>query len=220
MVSKDRLEKVKELLIRDYPDVKTPLDHSNAFELLVATMLSAQTLDTTVNKKTPALFEKFKTPQDFASAKDTEIAKYISGINYFHTKARNLVNLSKMLLEKFDGKVPDNIEELTELPGIGRKTANVVINAWFARRSGKKPEGLVVDTHVLRVSNRLGLSKNTDPVKVEQDLMKLFPQDEWDDWSLRIIFHGRFMCKARNPLCYKDSEWSKICSCVKERKAS
>ncbi|MEO6729123.1 MAG: endonuclease III [Candidatus Dojkabacteria bacterium] len=219
MISKQKLEKVKELLKRDYPTVETPLEHKDALQLLIAVALSAQTLDSTVNKKTPALFEKYKTAEDFAKAKIEDLEKFIGGINYYKTKSRNLVNLGKMIIEKFNGEVPGTMEELTELPGIGRKTANVIINEWFSKKNGTLPVGLVVDTHVLRVSKRLDLSDNGDnAVKVEQDLMKLFPQKEWEVWSLRIIFHGRFMCTARNPKCINDPEWSKICGCVDEMK--
>src|SRR6185369_8504834 len=205
MVSKEKLEKIKELLYRDYPKVETPLEHKSALQLLIAVALSAQTLDATVNKKTPALFAKYNSAEDFAKAKPEEMEKYLSGINYYKTKSRNLVNLGKMLIEKFNGEVPGTMEELIQLPGIGRKTANVVINEWFSRRNGTLPVGIVVDTHVLRVSRRLGLSTGgDDPVKVEQDLMKIFPQKEWEQWSLRLIFHGRFMCTARNPKCIND----------------
>jgi len=217
MISKEKLEKVKELLKRDYPTVETPLHHKNALELLISVALSAQTLDTTVNKKTPELFAKYKTAEDYAKAKPEDLEKFLGGINYYKTKSRNLIKLGQMLIEKFGGKVPGTMDELTQLPGIGRKTANVVINEWFSKREGTLPVGFVVDTHVLRVSRRLDLSdKGDDAVKVEQDLMKLFPQKEWEVWSLRVIFHGRFMCTARNPKCINDPEWSKICGCVKE----
>jgi endonuclease-3 len=218
MISEAKFKKIKELLYRDYPNVETPLVHSSAFELLVATILSAQTLDTTVNKKTPALFKNFKTVADFAKVTPEDLAPHVSGINYYYAKSKNLVKMANMLLDKFNGEVPSTIEELTELPGVGRKTANVVINEWFSKRSGKLPEGFVVDTHVLRVGMRLGLTKNTDAEKVEQDMMKIFPQKEWDDWSLRMILHGRYMCKARGSQCINDPEWSKICGCVNEVK--
>ncbi|MFS8130856.1 MAG: endonuclease III [Candidatus Dojkabacteria bacterium] len=217
MVSKEKLQKIKELLHRDYPSVETPLHHKSAFQLLVAVMLAAQTLDTTVNKKTPALFEKYETIEDLANAKVEDVEKFLGGINYYKTKSRNLIKLAQMVRDKYKGDVPNTMEELTELPGIGRKTANVVINEWFAPKLGILPVGFVVDTHVLRTSRRLGLSNGgDDPAKVEQDLMKLFPQKEWNDWGLRLVFHGRFMCTARNPKCIDDPEWSKICGCVKE----
>lgn len=219
MISKDKLEKVKELLRRDYPIVETPLIHKDAFQLLISVMLAAQTLDTTVNKKTPALFEKYKSVNDLAEAKPEDVEEFLGGINYYKTKSRNVIKLAQMIREKFNGEVPGTMDELTQLPGIGRKTANVVINEWFAPRNGVLPVGFVVDTHVLRTSKRLGLSTGgDDPVKVEQDLMKLFPQKEWNDWALRLVFHGRFMCKARNPKCIDDPEWSKICGCVGEIK--
>ncbi|MEP7103436.1 MAG: endonuclease III [Candidatus Dojkabacteria bacterium] len=219
MISEAKLKKIKELLIRDYPTVETPLHHKSAFQLLVSVMLSAQTLDTTVNKKTPALFAKYKNIEDLANAKPSEIEKYVTGINYYKTKARNLVKLAQMLRDKFNSNVPATMEELTELPGIGRKTANVVLNEWFTHKKGILPVGFVVDIHVLRTSRRLGLSDGgDDPVKVEQDLMKLFPQKEWNEWALRLVFHGRYLCTARNPKCINDPEWSKVCGCVTELK--
>jgi endonuclease-3 len=252
MISKERLQKITELLKRDYPIVQTPLLHNNAFELLISVMLSAQTLDATVNKKTPKLFAKYKTVNDLAEADVNDVIEYIAGVNYFNTKAKNIIETAKQIRDRFQGVVPSTIEELTTLPGVGRKTANVLIGEWFARPEefrnkvierqhagvldgrvydvtpedlkipkyipGYAIQGLPVDTHVLRTSKRLGLSKNTTPEKVEQDLMKLFPKEEWVDMALRLIFHGRFRCTARNPKCIEDPEWSKICSCVNEVK--
>lgn len=234
MISAEKLSKIQALLKRDYPEVKTPLLHTSVFQLLAATMLSAQTLDATVNVYTPALFTKYPTAKEMAKADPAEVDKMINKINYHNTKAKNLVAMSKKLLEDFGGNVPYTIEDLTTLPGVGRKTANVVIAEWFGLRirdrghewkDGPKtvlnmngderitlPEGFVVDTHVIRVSNRLGLSKNKDPVKLEQDLMKIFPREEWAATSLRMIFHGRNRCKARQNLCCEDPEWSKLCS--------
>jgi endonuclease-3 len=213
-----RVLKILNKLKEEYPEVNTPLTHKNAFELLVATMMSAQTLDTTVNKVTPLLFSKYDSPEKFAEADPLEIEKIIRIVNYHKTKSRNIVKMSQKLLEEFNGKVPLTIEDLTTLPGVGRKTANVVISDWFVRKEGRETEGIVVDTHVIRTSNRLGFTKNKTAVKVEQDLMKLFPKEEWNDISLRLIFHGRFRCKARNPECYKDEFWSEVCGCVKEKK--
>jgi len=224
MTLKQKVAKIDELLKRDYPVVETPLDHTNAFTLLVSVALSAQTLDTTVNKVTPALWQKYPTAKDLANADVKEVEQIIKLVNFYKNKSRNIIALSQMLLSNFNGVVPYKMEDLITLPGVGRKTANVVINEWFSK--GKQPGvpkiepvGFVVDTHVKRVAKRLGLTKNDDPVDVEQDLMKLFPQNEWDDTSLRMIFHGRYMCTARNPKCINDSEWSQICSCVKEIKA-
>lgn len=224
MTLKQRVAKIDELLKRDFPTVETPLDHTSAFTLLVAVALSAQTLDTTVNRVTPALWHKYPTMQDLANASVNDVEEIIRLVNFYRNKSRNIVALSQMLISNFNSAVPYKMEELITLPGIGRKTANVVINEWFGK--GKQlgvpkvePVGFVVDTHVKRVANRLGLTKHSDPVDVEQDLMKLFPRNEWDDTSLRMIFHGRFMCTARNPKCINDTEWSKICGCVKEIKA-
>jgi len=234
MISAEKVKKIQELLKRDYPEVKTPLLHTSLFQLLCATMLSAQTLDATVNTITPTLFEKYPTAKEMSKANSSDIDKIISKVNYHHTKAENLIAMSKKLLSDFGGVVPYTIENLTELPGVGRKTANVVISEWFAQKlknrgnpwpGGPKTkiymngderitqaEGFVVDTHVIRVSNRLGLTTSKDPKKIEQDLMKIFPQSEWAETSLRIIFHGRYMCKARQNLCCNDPEWKKLCN--------
>lgn len=212
----DKARKIQIQLEREYPIVSTPLNHKNEFELLVATILSAQTLDTTVNKVTPKLFQLYPTPQKMRRGDVLEIEKTIRLVNYHKTKAKNLVLMAQKLISDFDGKVPNSIEQLTTLPGVGRKTANVVISEWFAKNGEILPEGFVVDTHVIRVSNRLGLTKSKDPKKIEQDLMMLFPREVWNDMSLRLIFHGRFMCKAKRPECYKYNFWKTICSCVNE----
>ncbi len=237
MTKSDRLQKIEELLIRDYPVVTTPLYHQSAFQLLCATMLSAQTLDATTNKVAPTLFKKYPSIQDLANANPEDISKIIRIVNYNKTKSMHLVEMAKKLISDFDRKVPHTIDELTTLPGVGRKTANVVISEWFAKTITERgnwpedlgslgipnatppepqvlPEGFVVDTHVIRTANRLGLSKSKDPKKIEQDLMELFPRDQWNDWSLRLIFHGRYRCKAQKPQCYLDPEWRKICGCV------
>lgn len=232
MTQKDRITKITQLLKRDYPEVMTPLLHKSAFQLIVATMLSAQTLDATVNKVTPTLFKKYKTVEDFSKANPHDIDKIIKIVNYHRTKSKNIVTMSQKLLKDHNGILPHTIEELTKLPGIGRKTANVLISEWFAKPLNQRgnptlidpelkpgedivvlPEGFVVDTHVLRVSFRLKLTKNKTPEKVEQDLMKIFPRKEWNDMSLRLIFHGRFRCKARQNLCCLDLDWSKLCTC-------
>jgi len=190
------IKKILSLLKRAYPETKTALHFQNPFQLLVATILSAQATDVQVNKITPSLFKKFKTPDDFARAPVEEIAKHISSINFYNNKARSIKKASEKIVKEFGGKVPDTMEELLSLPGVARKTANVVLNQAFG-----KNEGIVVDTHVKRVSFRLGLTKNTDPVKIEQDLMKIIPQKDWGDFSFRLVQHGRKICKAKNPLC-------------------
>lgn len=218
---KERAAKIDELLKRDYPFVETPLLHRDAFTLVVAVALSAQTLDATVNKVTPALWTKYPTIKDLANADVNEVESIIKLVNFYKNKSKNIIALSKRILNEYNGKVPNTIEELITLPGVGRKTANVVINQWYAKGKEKGipailPEGFVVDTHVKRVSKRLGLTNHTDPVDVEQDLMKLFAQAEWDDVALRMVYHGRAMCTAKNPKCYSDPEWSQICDCVNE----
>jgi endonuclease-3 len=183
-------------LRKAYPNVVCALHHRNAFELTIATILSAQTTDVGVNKATPALFKAFPTPQALASASLTEIEPLIRTTGFYRAKAKNIQGAARVLVEKFHGKVPQTIEELTELPGVARKTANVVLGSWFGIAAG-----VVVDTHVLRLSRRLELTKATDPKKVEQDLMKIIPQDRWIQFSHELIHHGRQVCLARRPRC-------------------
>lgn len=198
---KAQAQKVEERLEKEFPTVDTPLLHKNEYELLVAVMLSTQTLDATTNKVTPALFARYPTIRDLANANPEDIEPMIRVINYHRTKSRNIVKTAQLIVENFNGEIPQTMEELTTLPGIGRKVANVVISEWFARHHGAAPVGFVVDTHVLRTSYRLGMTKNKDAKKVEQDLMKAYPKEKWVDASLRLIFHGRKTCKAGVPLC-------------------
>lgn len=193
--NKSQSEPINRMLKAVYPEIKTQLYYRNPFELLVATILSAQCTDNQVNAVTVVLFEKLSSPADFAAASLEEIEAMIRPTGYFHNKAKNIKNCSRMLVEKFNGKVPGRLDELITLPGVGRKTANVVLGAAFGI------PGIVVDTHVGRISKRLGLTKNSDPVKVEFDLMKLIPQRDWSDFSLRLIYFGRETCKSRRPLC-------------------
>ena len=192
---KSRAEKINRILKATYPEVKTQLHCRNPFELLVATILSAQCTDNQVNAVTTTLFQKLSSPADFAAAPQDEIEAFIRPTGYFRNKAKNIKKCSQMLVEKFNGKVPGSLDELVTLPGVGRKTANVVLGAVFGI------PGIVVDTHVGRISKRLGLTENSDPVKIEFDLMKIIPQNDWSDFSLRLIFFGRETCKARKPLC-------------------
>lgn len=203
MNAKLQAQKVEKILEKEFPTVDTPLIHKNAFELLIGVMLSPQTLDTTTNKVTPALFAQYPNAAELAKADPLEIEPIIRLVNYHKTKAKNLVKAANILVEKFNGEVPRTMEELILLPGVGRKVANVVISEWFARHEGAEPEGFVVDTHVLRTSYRLGTTKNTNATKVEQDLMKAYSKDKWVDASLRLIFHGRKTCKSQSPLCSK-----------------
>ncbi len=192
---KNRTAKIRKTLKRTYPDVKTQLYYKNPFQLLVATILSAQCTDKQVNTATKVLFKKLKTPNDFAGAPLETLEKLIRPTGYFRNKARNIKNCASMLVEKYNCEVPSRLEELVKLPGVGRKTANVVLGAAFGI------QGIVVDTHVARISKRLELTENNNPVKIEFDLMEIIPKKEWSDFSLQLIFFGRAICKARKPAC-------------------
>jgi len=192
---KTRVAKILKILKATYPEVKTQLRHANPFQLLVATILSAQCTDKQVNGVTNELFKKLRTPYDFASASNETIEKLIRPTGYFRNKAKNIKNCSKSLLEKHDGQVPQTLDELIKLPGVGRKTANVVLGSVF------NIPGIVVDTHVARISKRLGLTESNNPVKIEYDLMDIIPRKNWNDLSLQLIYFGRAICKARKPLC-------------------
>jgi endonuclease-3 len=183
-------------LAKDYGDAECALHHKNAFQLLVATILSAQCTDERVNMVTPALFKQFPTPAAFAEAPIEQIEKAIQSTGFFRNKAKSIKACSQALVDKHKGQVPRTLEEMVELAGVGRKTANVVLGVAFGL-----PTGVVVDTHVGRLSRRLGLTANDDPVKVEGDLMALLPQDEWIAFSHRLIHHGRQICQARKPKC-------------------
>ncbi len=183
-------------LRREYPDVHTALDHRNAYELLVATILSAQCTDKRVNEVTPALFRRFPTPAALAGASLAELEELVRTTGFYHNKARALLGLGQALTNDHGGRVPDTMEELHRLPGVGRKTANVVLGNAFGRN-----EGVVVDTHVQRLTRRLGLTAESDPGKIERDLMALVPQGDWTTWSNLLIAHGRKVCQARRPLC-------------------
>ena len=195
MELKMRTDKIRKILRTIYPDVKTPLRHQNPFQLLVATILSAQCTDKQVNRVTGVLFEHLKTPADFAGTPLKTIEKYIHSTGFYHNKAQNIKNCSQEILDTHGGRVPQTMAELVKLPGVGRKTANVVLGAAF------DTPGMVVDTHVARISRRLGLTSNKDAVKIEFDLMKIVPQRAWNDFSLQLIFFGRETCSARNPEC-------------------
>ena len=195
MELKTRSDKIRKILRTIYSDVKTPLIHQTPFELLVATILSAQCTDKQVNQVTPVLFKRLNTPADFAAAPLKSIEKLIRPTGFFHNKAKNIKNCSRALLDQHNGRVPQTLEELVKLPGVGRKTANVVLGAVFGI------SGVVVDTHVARISGRLGLTENKDPVKIEFDLMEIVPKRAWNDFSLQLIFFGRETCMARKPKC-------------------
>lgn len=179
-----------------YPRAKCSLDFSNAFELLIATMLSAQSTDARVNIVTKSLFRKYPDPAAFARATQQEMERDVKQTGFYRNKAKAVIAASKAIVERHGGEVPSTMDELTALPGVGRKTANVVLSNAF-----KKPVGVVVDTHVARLSGRLGLTESSDPVKIEEDLMKLLPQKEWTRFAHRLIEHGRAICIARKPKC-------------------
>lgn len=178
-----------------YP-ARIELDFRNPLELAVATILSAQCTDKRVNEVTATLFEKYRTAEDYAGADPEVFEEEIRSTGFFRNKTRSILAFAQALVARHAGVVPDTMEALVQLPGIGRKTANVVLGSAFGKR-----EGIVVDTHVIRVSDRLGLSRESDPEKIEQDLMRLVPRDEWTDTGLRMIQHGRYTCTARSPRC-------------------
>jgi endonuclease-3 len=190
-----RIRPIVERLAAAHPDAKIALWHGSPLELLVAVMLSAQTTDVNVNQVTPALFRKYRRPEDYLAVPPEELERDIYRTGFFRQKAKAIRGTARMLIEEFDGEVPRRIEELVRLPGVARKTANVV-----AAELGN-PQGVVVDTHVRRLSQRLGLTKQEDPVKIERDLQKLVPRDEWGRFPHLLIWHGRRVCNARRPLC-------------------
>jgi endonuclease-3 len=183
-------------LRRTYPDATCALRHESALQLLVATILSAQCTDARVNLVTPALFAKYRTAADYANADPAVFENEIRSTGFFRAKTKSILGAAKLLVEKHGGEVPDSMEALLELPGVARKTANVVLGTWF-----RKATGVVVDTHVDRVSHRLKLTKQSAPEKIEKDLMRLVPESEWIDFSHRVIWHGRRICAARSPKC-------------------
>ena len=192
----ERINVLLEQLAKAYPAAECALHHRSAWELMVATILSAQCTDARVNMVTPALFNKFPTPTDFAYAPLLQIEELIRSTGFFHNKAKSLNGAARRLITEFGGIVPQTMEELLTIPGVARKTANVVLGVAFS-----KAVGVVVDTHVLRLSRRLELTKATEPVLVEKDLMKIIPQDHWIAFSHELIHHGRQVCVARKPRC-------------------
>ncbi|MCB9147209.1 MAG: endonuclease III [Caldilineaceae bacterium] len=191
-----RMPEILERLHEAYPDVKCELNHRNALELLVATILSAQCTDARVNMVTPALFEKYPSAEAFANADITELEEMVRSTGFYRNKASNIQEACRRIVTEYGGEVPQTMDELLTLKGVARKTANVVLGTWFGIA-----DGVVVDTHVKRLSNKLALTKESDPIKIEKDLMKLTPQSEWVDLSHLLIFHGRRVCNARKPNC-------------------
>lgn len=192
---KPHARKILRILARLYPDAHCALEFETPLQLLIATILSAQCTDVRVNMVTPALFAKYPDAQAFATADIAELEKAIQSTGFFRNKARNIMGCCKQIVEKHGGEVPGCMEDLVELPGVGRKTANVLLGNAFG------VPGITVDTHVSRLSQRMGLTKQTDPEKIEQDLMQVIPQKDWTIFSHRMIFHGRQVCFARKPNC-------------------
>ena len=193
---KARARKILARLKREYPDATSALHHSNALELVVATILSAQCTDARVNMVTPHLFAKYRTAAAYAAADPRVLEKEIQSTGFFRNKTKSIIGMAQALVERHGGEVPQTMEELTALPGVGRKTANVILGTWF-----KKNEGVVVDTHVHRLTKLLGLTRQDDPVKIEQELMEIVPRDDWIWFSHTLILHGRAVCIARRPKC-------------------
>ncbi len=202
---RERAAAIAPRLAEAYPDLEISLDWETPLELVVATILSAQCTDERVNKTTPALFERYETARDYAEADREELEEFVRSTGFFRNKAKNIQGMGRVVAEEFGGEVPDTMDELLTLPGVARKTANVVLTNGFG-----KVEGIVVDTHVKRVSRRLGLTGETSPVKIERDLMEVLPEEEWHPFPWRLILHGRAICDARSPRC-DDCMLSDLC---------
>lgn len=189
-----RAAEVVRRLKKNYPDPRTCLVYSSPFELLVATVLSAQSTDAHVNKVTAGLFRKYRKIEDYATVPLAELQKDLSSVNFYNNKAKNIQNSARMILSEFEGRVPESMSELTRLPGVARKTANIILYDAFS-----KAEGIAVDTHVIRLSNLLGLTTHSDPVKIERDLMAIVAKKDWGRFSHLLVLHGRAVCPARRP---------------------
>ena len=196
MDTQERATQIDERLRALYPEARIMLRYASEFQLLVAVILSAQTTDVGVNKVTPILFERFPTPQTLADADPAEVEEIVHPTGFFRNKTKNIMGAARTIVAEFDGCVPDTMEELLTLPGVARKTANIVLYNAFG-----KSEGIAVDTHVFRLAHRLGLSSEEDPNKVERDLMALLPREEWGPLTYRLIEHGRAICDAKRPIC-------------------
>lgn len=191
-----RIAPIIRALRKAYPESRTALRFGNPLQILIATILSAQCTDARVNKITPALFKKYKRAADFAAAKRSVLEGEIRSTGFFRNKAKNIIAAAGKIVEDFGGRVPDSMEELITLPGVARKTANIVLSSGYG-----KAEGIAVDTHVKRLSERMGLSRETDPEKIERDLLKIVPRKDWLDLNYLLVNHGRAVCQARKPLC-------------------
>lgn len=204
--SPDRTARIARILVQQMPVARMELTHRSPWELLVATILSAQCTDQRVNQVTPVLFKRFRTPRDFAAATQPELEALIKSTGFYKSKAKHLIGCGRAVDERFGGIVPQHMEELTTIPGVGRKTANVMLGTAFGKPA------IVVDTHVKRVANRLGLTASDDPETIEGDLQRQFPQAQWTDVSQRLLLHGRYVCLSRKPQCaecrlYTECHW-------------
>jgi endonuclease-3 len=193
---KKKVLKIIERLKPVYPDAKIALNFENPFQLLISTILAAQSTDVGVNEATPPLYKAYPTPEEMSKASREDIDKFIPKVNFHWNKTKLVIDACQMMVDKFDGKVPDNMEDLDSLPGVARKTANVVLTCAF-----NKPVGIIIDTHMIRMSQRLGLSDSKEPVKIEKDLMEIVPKEHWKDFPLMLILHGRHFCTARPHTC-------------------
>jgi len=194
--NRQNFDRIWTLLKEEYPDAKPSLNYNNPLELLIATVLSAQSTDVQINRVTERLFKKYRTAEDYANADIKELENDIYSTGFYKNKAKNIKAAARLIVERYNGKVPETMEELVTLPGVGRKTANIVLARGFG-----VIEGIAVDTHVKRVSRRLGFTKNSDPEKIEQDLISLAPKENLDSISMTLIYHGRRICQARKPKC-------------------
>lgn len=197
-MKKEKIIEIFELLKEEYPDAKCSLDFNTPFEMMIAVALSAQCTDERVNKVTADFFPKYNTPEDFANMPIEQIEELIHSCGFYHNKAKNIKLASQKILKDFHGEVPQTMEELISIPGVGRKSANVIMLEAF-----NNPQGIAVDTHVKRLSNRIGFSKKSEPEKIEQDLLKQIPREYWKDANHILIWHGRKVCKSQNPQCEK-----------------
>jgi len=195
MDNEQRVRKIIEIFDKLYPDAGCSLEYKDPLQLLISTQLAAQCTDARVNIVTKELYKKYKNVYDFAAADLSELEEDIKPTGFYHNKARNIINCCKMLIEEYGGKVPDNMEDLLKLPGVGRKTANLILGDIFGI------PGIVVDTHAKRLSKRIGLTKNDDPAKVEIDLMNTVPKESWTKFCHQLVYHGRAVCNARKPKC-------------------
>lgn len=208
---RQRVLKIREIFEKIYGDAACSLDYKDPLQLLIATQLAAQCTDARVNIVTKDLFKKYKNVYDFANANPEELEQDIKSTGFYRNKARNIINCCKMLIEKHNGEVPNNMEDLLALPGVGRKTANLILGDIFGI------PGIVVDTHAKRIANRLGLTKNQDPTKVEYDLMEVVPKDYWSKFCHQLVYHGRAICNARTPKC-EQCPINHLCDFVNKQK--